>query len=253
MSYFVDKNYYELLEVTPGATPEEIKSAFLRAKNIYSPESPALYTMFTKEEATELTKMLDEAYNVLSNYAKRREYDRALAARGVNGFSPKPGPAFVAQNELPDFFNTDGSIKNIDSSGGNHSSENAAVVIQFQADAQIDNSTTANSDDDVAYTRFSQYQIDPILEAEIKVQEVFDGTFLRKIRMYKNLDLDRVCEVSKIGKHHIICIENNEFEKLPAKVFVRGFVRHYAEILQLPINKVVESYMKLLKESRGDK
>lgn len=250
MSYFVDKNYYELLEISPAATSEEVKNAFQRAKNIYSPDSPALYTMFTPAEAKELSKILDEAYGVLSNYARRREYDRVLAARGISGFSNNQAPAFVAETELPDFFNNDGSIQT-------YQAETASANVSNHNHYNISNELKVehgfNENPNEAYTRFSKYQVEPILEAEIKNQEVFDGSFLKKVRMYKNIDLDRLCEVSKIGKHHLCSIENNEFDKLPAKVFVRGFVKQYADVLQLDTNKVVDSYMKLLKESRGDK
>jgi DnaJ-class molecular chaperone len=69
------QTYYELLEVKPTAGPSEIYSAYQRARNTYSPNSPALYSMFTPEEAKELMKLIEEAYQTLSHQARRREYN----------------------------------------------------------------------------------------------------------------------------------------------------------------------------------
>src|SRR5690242_16165078 len=82
-----EANYYEILEVAPSATGREVHMAYMRAKETYSPGSPALYTMFTPDEARQLLKMIDEAFSVLSNQTKRQEYDLSLARRGHPAFS----------------------------------------------------------------------------------------------------------------------------------------------------------------------
>lgn len=88
-----EQNYYEILEVSAEAPHHEIVAAYERAKTTYSPDSPSLYTMFSEEEAVELRRLIEEAFVVLSNQAKRREYDNALKAKVI--LQPKP-------EELPD-------------------------------------------------------------------------------------------------------------------------------------------------------
>ena len=44
------KNYYDVLEVEPNSTPGKIESAYVRAKNAYSGDSVALYSLMTREE-----------------------------------------------------------------------------------------------------------------------------------------------------------------------------------------------------------
>lgn len=72
------KNYYEILEIDKNATPQEVESSYLEAKETYSPTSAALYSMFSSEEANELHKLIEEAYKVLSNRDLRKSYDANL-------------------------------------------------------------------------------------------------------------------------------------------------------------------------------
>ena len=71
-------NYYEILEVSPEAPSHEIHRAYQRARETYSQDNPALYSMFSAEEARELLRMIEEAFAVLSNASLRRSYDESL-------------------------------------------------------------------------------------------------------------------------------------------------------------------------------
>ena len=93
----------------------------------------------------------------------------------------------------------------------------------------------------------SHYKKNAIFEKQIEEQDVFDGPFLQSIRNYKNITLDQISLVTRIGKPYLIAIENNEYQLLPAPVFVRGFISQYAKCLSLNSKKVVDSYMSLYK------
>src|SRR5262249_52505125 len=71
-------NYYEVLEVAPDAPQHEVHKAYQRAKSTYSQENPALYSMFSADEARELLKLIEEAFAVLGNHSLRKAYDEAL-------------------------------------------------------------------------------------------------------------------------------------------------------------------------------
>lgn len=68
------KNYYEILEISESASQEVIERVYkLFAKKYHpdvNPDNP--------KEAEEKFKIITEAYEVLSNEAKRREYDNQL-------------------------------------------------------------------------------------------------------------------------------------------------------------------------------
>src|SRR5438045_2686451 len=98
-----ESSYYEILEIEPTASGRDVHTAYMRAKETYSPDSPALYTMFTPEEARELLKMIEEAFTVLSNQVKRQEYDLSLARRGHPAFASllKAKPTVVKNSPPP--------------------------------------------------------------------------------------------------------------------------------------------------------
>lgn len=224
MNSYEEQNFYELLEISPAATLEEIQQAYRRAKSTYSPDSPALYTMFSKEEALELSKLIDEAYLILSNHAKRRQYDLQLHQSQFSVFQEQKDSV----EDKPSAYVPPSKVQGI----------------------------TATQREELKYkglgiTKFGQFQLNESFEEEIRQQEVFDGSYLLKIRLYKNIQIEPLSEYTKIGKHHINCIEKNDFANLPAFVFVRGFVKQLAENLEIDTTKVVDSYMKLFKNARS--
>jgi curved DNA-binding protein len=81
------KDYYEILGVSRAASAEEIKRAFRKLARQYHPDVAK-----NKREAEERFKEINEAYEVLSDPAKRQKYDE-LGANWKAGaeFRPPPG------------------------------------------------------------------------------------------------------------------------------------------------------------------
>jgi len=76
----VKKDYYEILGVAKGASEDDIKKAYRRLAKKYHPDkNPG------NKEAEEQFKLISEAYAVLSDKAKRKEYD----AYGMGGFQQR--------------------------------------------------------------------------------------------------------------------------------------------------------------------
>ena len=75
------KNYYEILEVPEDADGDTIHRGYMRAKNAYTQDSLALYSLMSPEECAKTLELIEEAYSILSNINKRKQYDQA---RGLN-------------------------------------------------------------------------------------------------------------------------------------------------------------------------
>lgn len=71
-------NYYEILELAANAPQHEVTVAYERARATYSGENPAIYTIFSEQEARELLVVIEEAYQVLGNKILRNIYDQRL-------------------------------------------------------------------------------------------------------------------------------------------------------------------------------
>lgn len=69
-------DYYEILELETNAEAHEISQAYARAKQTYSGNDPAIYTIFSVNEARELLKYIEEAYLVLGNRSLKHIYDK---------------------------------------------------------------------------------------------------------------------------------------------------------------------------------
>lgn len=71
-------NYYEILEIKSSAPQNEVSLAYDRVRMTYSGENPAIYTIFSEDEAREYLRLVEEAYKVLSNKKLRAIYDQRL-------------------------------------------------------------------------------------------------------------------------------------------------------------------------------
>src|SRR3982751_3108877 len=71
------QSYYEILDVSFNASPEVIRTAYIRAKNAYNRDSLAAYSLFDKEDSKRILDEIEEAYTVLSDSEKRRKYDES--------------------------------------------------------------------------------------------------------------------------------------------------------------------------------
>ena len=71
----MDKNYYEILEVDRNASPEIIEKAYKTLAKKYHPD---LQDDIHKKESEEIFKIINEAYQTLSNSEQRALYDQKL-------------------------------------------------------------------------------------------------------------------------------------------------------------------------------
>lgn len=71
-------NYYDILELSPSAAQHEVTKAYDRAKATYSGDNPAIYTIFSEQEARAFLILIEEAYSILGNKTLRAIYDQRL-------------------------------------------------------------------------------------------------------------------------------------------------------------------------------
>ena len=75
------KTLYEILEVSENASKEVIEKAYRVLAKKYHPD---LQPEEQKQKAEETIKKINEAYAILSNEEKRKEYDETLEPKCKN-------------------------------------------------------------------------------------------------------------------------------------------------------------------------
>lgn len=74
----------------------------------------------------------------------------------------------------------------------------------------------------------------------------FTGALLREVRASQGVSLDAISKVTKIGVSYLEALESDDFPRLPAIVYVRGFVTELAKFLKLDPEHVSRSYVRRL-------
>jgi DnaJ-class molecular chaperone len=71
----------------------------------------------------------------------------------------------------------------------------------------------------------------------------YDGARLRRSRLRRGLSIEDVSRVTKVKAGYLEALEEEGFAKLPARVYVRGFVMAYAACVGLDPRAVAASYL----------
>lgn len=220
-----DKNYYEILEIPITASDRDIHQGYIRAKNAYSQDSLALYSLMTKEECDNIIEIIEEAYSILSDPDKRQQYDEA------RGFSNSPEHYSSYRSSSPI-----GTLKN-----------------QTMEINHNEKTRTTSMTKIVANKRFAlEFEANSEMDQKIEEAVEYTGDFLKEIREYKNVSIPRLADMTKVSKTYLTNIEEENLEGLPAMVYVRGFVYQYAKCLKLNPDLVANSYLERIKNKQND-
>jgi flagellar biosynthesis protein FlhG len=76
------QTYFDILEVDPGASDEEIRRAHRRAREVYAHDSMVVRGLFGREDLDALARRMEEAYDTLIAPDRRRRYELELFPEG---------------------------------------------------------------------------------------------------------------------------------------------------------------------------
>lgn len=94
---FVTQDYYEILNVAPGATNEEVKRAYRLVRESFRPDSMAIHSLYSPEETEAISAKIDEAFRILSDPEHARRYAKYHRS-GRPGFAvPRDPDVFFDQ------------------------------------------------------------------------------------------------------------------------------------------------------------
>ena len=207
-----DLNFYELLEVASDASPFEVHQAYKEMYQLYHDDSLASYSFFTKEEREEILAKLDEAYSTLMDEKSRTRYDQLLIESGI------------LQKEMQ--YQRDRKKSGI-LSDAKRPLGNTALRIRDRLKPIVSSS--------------------PVIQ-EILTHDVLSGEDLKKIRGELGVSLEEIAEIVKVRMVYLEAIENDQFEKTLSRIFLKGFLRAYAQCIGLDPDIVARRYLKRMNE-----
>jgi DnaJ-class molecular chaperone len=79
---------------------------------------------------------------------------------------------------------------------------------------------------------------------------LYRGKTLKQVRERMGVELQTVSKETKINIKILEWIEEETFEKFPALVYLKGFLKSYAQSLGLDPQKVTEEYIRFVEESK---
>ncbi len=87
-------------------------------------------------------------------------------------------------------------------------------------------------------------------EEVIEKPEVTPGTILRKAREENNLSVGHVADRLCLDIRVVEGLETDNYEKLPSTIFIRGYLRNYAKLLEIPEQSIIDGFDRIHKSQQ---
>ena len=217
MKKFEDLSYYEILEIPVGATSYEIREAYKEALSIYNEDSLTTYSLFTDDERDEIREKVEEAFLTLIDEVKRADYDRMLVDAG----------------------RVDEQILH---------GEQQGKTAQLFSNNKV---TYSSAVSDMVRKKIEERDVEDI-SREILSQERITGSDLKRLREAIGIRQEEVFEITRITISVLDAIENDQVVSLPPLIYLKNFLKQYAEILQVDSERIVEGYTHHMTHSQDE-
>jgi len=214
MKKLQDQHFYELLNVEFNASPLEISRAYKEHHELYREDSLASYSFFSKQEREEILAKLQDAYSTLMDEDKRYRYDRLLIERGI----------------LPEEMQFQAEHRALRrASPSTHFIRNPLLKITDELKAFVSSNAVIQ---------------------EILCYGVLSGKDLKRIRKELGISLEVIGEITKIRPMFLHAIEDDAFDIAPSRMFLRSYLKAYAQCIGLDANIVANRYLKRIDEQK---
>jgi DnaJ-class molecular chaperone len=210
MKRISDQNYYELLDISPQASTQEVQWAYDQAISIFSADSIPTYSLLSEKERDLILSRIVDAYKTLTNGRLRAEYNQLLLENG---------------ELLPE----DLSLFSLDKYDSTDSDQQGDMLEDLLPGEKTAKGPMGSYEDSIN---------------SVDIESSLSGKDIRELRVSKKISIEDIYRKTNVPKKTIEDIEEECFDELPALVYLKGFLKLYARILNVNENQMVDSYMK---------
>ena len=190
-----DQNLYDLFEVAPNVSEDELRRAYKRLWSCYHPDHFAAYGLYSRPQLEALLNMLQSGFELLMDPQKRKKYDQEQFPDGLPQEPAEP-------------------------------KANAQLMSTLQPLISVEE----------ARAKWSSTDLSDL------------PTRLKLLRETYNVSLTAVHERSKISLSVLKGIEEGALERLPARIYLKGFLRELMTLYSLDkidrIEDVIEGWLR---------
>jgi curved DNA-binding protein CbpA len=217
-----EKNLYLILDLAPGVSQNEIIHAYNRTKGTYSSNSIASYSVMDEDENAVILEEIEEAYRVLGNPSKRREYDVRM------GFETWGASPEERSHNYSDF---------IQRSGVHQPAPSAPATVEKKKHL-------------TAVPALQESEKNNDFEKEMAEVTELSGAFLRSVRIYRQLSQEQLAVLCKLSASNIALVEDESGDEMSHPTYVRGHVVLICQTLGLPDpNGLAKSFIARMKSA----
>lgn len=123
-----------------------------------------------------------------------------------------------------------------------------AYDLSFFHDRDEETSTRAPHHDEARLSE--QAMLRKQLAHEIHAETEYTGELLKRVRESQGIELEDITKRTKISTAHLRAIEEDDFARLPAEVYTRGFVQQLSQLLGLDATQATRTYLRRYKTFR---
>jgi len=283
--------FYERLGLPQTAQREEIQKAYHRGlarlvKKHRKAEASGADTAAIEAERHALV----EAHEVLSNPRRRRSYDHFLSlesesleqsaedfwaqirdgmvdpgtaaaldvvrsltnlplgetAASTSTLESLPPPPDFSEVEEPISFEPAPQAEKMVIGSGTPPGAETAQTFSTEMGPEFDRPEPVISESTGAGNTLSLREIGALIELN-----GYDGRLLAAVRQARGLSMEAVADATKISTRYVQALETNAFDRLPSAIFVRGYLKEIARVLELEPDALTEGYLGLYQRQRG--
>lgn len=229
-----EENFYDLLKVDTRATVAEIVTAYHSAKNAFAKDSVATYSLFSSEEAEAVLKQLEEAYLTLSNLERRVEYDRRLTQ-----------PEGTIESTLKASLSEQMPKELVQSPVASQAAPTPVTAMSETSAISAETPMTPTSEGNVVSIDVGNHPPTAVTPEPSRTDEC-SGTQLREMRAQRGLSMEDVARITKIPSKFLRTIEEDDFKRLPARVYIQGFIKNLAVLYKVDPKTTAKGYLTYL-------